>query len=97
MAIASPAGNRKGVLDRHQEGLVELSLGCRDAGLHGLHQRQNGFFAELGVTAGGCSECAALDYLDIVTRKLVESQQLADCNYSFITKTSYYGFILMWE
>ncbi|EGJ75317.1 putative elongation factor Tu [Streptomyces sp. Tu6071] len=69
-------GDREDVLDRHEERLVDVTLGLGDGLVHGLHEVENGL-APLGVALERL-ERRDLDDREVVARELVLGEQLAD-------------------
>src|SRR5918998_1219827 len=69
-------GDGEDVLDGHEEGLVDLTLGLGDGGVDRVHEVHQ-LVAPLGVALEGLQRRDA-DHGDVVTRELVLGQQLAD-------------------
>ncbi|KAH2843719.1 hypothetical protein KXW36_009864, partial [Aspergillus fumigatus] len=72
------AGDREHVFDRHQEGLVDRTLGLRNVLVDLLHQLEDGVMAELLVGVFERGERRTLDDRNVVAREFVLREQLAD-------------------
>src|SRR5205085_4123043 len=72
------AGDREHVLDRHQEGLVERTLGLRDPLVDGGHQLEDRVMADLGGLALERGDGGAGDDRNVVAVEVVLRKQLAD-------------------
>ena len=70
------AGDGHGVLDSHQERLVDVAVGGRDVGVHSLHELPN-LLLPLLVALQGLQSGAA-DDRGVVARELVAVEQLAN-------------------
>ena len=77
-ADRAAAGDREHVFDRHQERLVDRTLGLRNVLVHRLHQLEDGFVAELGILVLQRHQRRALDHRNLVAGEIVLRQQLAN-------------------
>src|SRR6185369_8950053 len=77
-------GDREHVLDRHQERLVLRTIRLRNVGIDRRHQVHDGRLADLVVLALERRQRGALDDRNVVTRKLITRQQLANLEFDEI-------------
>ncbi len=70
--------DREHVLDRHQEGLVERTLGLRDPAVDGGHQLEHGVMADLGGLVLERGDGRTRDDRNVVAVEIVLREQLAD-------------------
>ena len=75
----APALDAEDVLDRHQEGLVDGALGCRDVRVDRVHQLLDGRIRRIGRVVGRLErlERRAADDGHVVAREVVLAQELA--------------------
>src|ERR1700690_577270 len=75
----APALDPKDILDRHQERLVDRSLGGRDVGIDRVHQLLDREVRRIGGIAAGFEglERGAANHRDVVTGEVVLGEQLA--------------------
>src|SRR6202008_3957986 len=72
------AGDREHVFDRHQEGLVDRTLGLRNVLVDILYQLEDRFMAQLLVRIFKSGERRTLDDRDLVAGEFVLREQLAN-------------------
>ena len=78
---STTTGNGEDVLDRHQEGLISLTVGRGNIAIHSVHQLQDGsILGRVDVLAGGLQSHTGrtADDRNIVSGEVVGRQQLAD-------------------
>ena len=78
------AGDGHGVLDSHQERLVDVAVGGRDVGVHSLHELPN-LLLPLLVALQGLQSGAA-DDRGVVARELVAGQKVTDFHFDEFEK-----------
>ena len=77
-ADGAASGDREHVFDRHQERLILRTFRLRNVFVHGLHQLQDGVFAELRILVFERHQRRTLDHRDLVAGEIVLGQELAD-------------------
>jgi hypothetical protein len=74
---SAATGDREHVFNRHQERLVDRTLGLRDVGVDRLHQLEDRVVTELLVRVFESGERRTLDDRNVVAREFVLRQQFA--------------------